>query len=114
MRIRTHNTAKAIRFFVKRAKIKPFSFRVAPPPPPPPGPWPRLSCSGRRVPGTALSHRPVLTTDMLAIYGHKIYMAPYVMFMMRANPLRGQVEGGLGPGNRDFFGPCEMDSSRNF
>ncbi len=27
------------------------------------------------------------------------------------NPLRGQVGRGLGPGNRDFFGPCEVTSS---
>ncbi len=40
-------------------KMKPFYFRVAPPPPPP-GPWPHLSCSGRRAPGTAQSHRPFL------------------------------------------------------
>jgi hypothetical protein len=30
------------------------------------------------------------------------------MFLMRADPLRGQVGRGLGPGNREFFGPCEM------
>jgi hypothetical protein len=40
-----------------------------------------------------------------------IYMALNVMLLMRANPLRGQVGGGLVPGNRDFFGPCEMASS---
>jgi hypothetical protein len=33
--------------------------------------------------------------------------ALYVMLLLRANPLRGKWEG-LGPGNRDFFGPCEM------
>ncbi len=35
-------------------------------------------------------------------------------FEMRATPLRGQVGGamGLGPGNREFCGPCEMTSSR--
>ncbi len=31
---------------------------------------------------------------------------------MRANPLPEQVGGGLGPGNRDVFGPCEIASSR--
>jgi hypothetical protein len=31
---------------------------------------------------------------------------------MWANPLRGQVGGGLGPGNRDFFGPCDIATSR--
>jgi hypothetical protein len=30
----------------------------------------------------------------LAIYGTMIYTAPYVMFLMRADPLRGQVSGG--------------------
>jgi hypothetical protein len=40
-----------------------------------------------------------------------IYTAQYVMFLMRADPLRGQVVGGLGPGIQDFFGPCEMASS---
>ncbi len=49
-----------------------------------------------------------------------IYTAPYVMLLMRADKLQGQVGGGwaleietfLGPENRDFFGPCEMASSR--
>jgi hypothetical protein len=35
-----------------------------------------------------------------------------VMVLMLADPLQGQVGGGLGPGNRDFFGPCEVASSR--
>jgi hypothetical protein len=30
----------------------------------------------------------------------------------RADPLRGQVGGGWGPGNLDFFGPCVIASSR--
>jgi hypothetical protein len=38
---------------------------------------------------------------ILAIYGHMIYTAPYVLVWMQADPLRGQVEGGwarlLGP-----------------
>jgi hypothetical protein len=34
------------------------------------------------------------------------------MLLMGANPLRGGKWEGLGPGNRDFFGPCEMASSR--
>jgi hypothetical protein len=46
---------------------------------------------------------------VLAIYGHMNYMAPYVMLLIPANPLRGQVGWGLGPGSRDFFGPCELD-----
>jgi hypothetical protein len=36
---------------------------------------------------------------------------PYVMFMMHADPLRGQVGGGLGPGNSDFLG-LEMATSK--
>jgi hypothetical protein len=31
---------------------------------------------------------------IIAIYGPMIYMAPYVMVLMRADPLRGQVGGG--------------------
>jgi hypothetical protein len=31
---------------------------------------------------------------------------------MRADTLQGQVGGGLGPGNRDFFEPWGMASSR--
>ena len=44
-----------------------------------------------------------------------IYLTPYMMLLMRGKPLRGQVGGGcylLGPRNWDFFGPCEMTSSR--
>jgi hypothetical protein len=42
-----------------------------------------------------------------------MYTGPYLMLLMRANPLRTRASGrGLGPENRDFFGPCEMASSR--
>jgi hypothetical protein len=34
----------------------------------------------------------VLWFCVIAIYAPMIYMAPYVMFLMRADPLRGQVE----------------------
>jgi hypothetical protein len=34
-----------------------------------------------------------------------IYVALYVMFFMRADPLLGQVGGGQDPGNLDFLGP---------
>jgi hypothetical protein len=47
-----------------------------------------------------------------AIYGPMIYTAPYVMLLMQANSLQGQVGGGFDPANRDFFGPCEMAPSR--
>jgi hypothetical protein len=43
----------------------------------------------------------------LAIYAHMIYTAPYIMFLMCADPLRAKA-GGVGPGNRYFFGPREM------
>jgi hypothetical protein len=36
---------------------------------------------------------------LLTIYGPMIYTASNVMVLMRADPLRGQVGGGLGPGN---------------
>ncbi len=36
-----------------------------------------------------------------------IYAAPCVILLMRANPLRGQVGGGMGPGNLDFLGPVK-------
>jgi|LakMenEpi03Aug12_release.lakeMendotaPanAssembly.Ray.scaffolds.fasta_scaffold2915002_1 hypothetical protein len=34
-----------------------------------------------------------------------VYTVPYIMLLMQANPFRGQVEEGLGPGNQDFLGP---------
>ncbi len=49
---------------------------------------------------------------IIAIYALMIHTAPYALFFMFADPLRGQVAGGLGPENRDFFGPCEMALSR--
>jgi hypothetical protein len=42
----------------------------------------------------------------LTIYAPIIYTAPYVMVLMRASGR------GLEPGNREFFGPCEMATSR--
>jgi hypothetical protein len=46
-------------------------------------------------------------------YGPLIGMgAMYVMLLMQVNPLLGQVGGRLGPGNRDFFGPSKIASSR--
>ncbi len=41
-----------------------------------------------------------------------IYTAPYLMFLMRADTLRGQVGGGWALEMESFFGPCEMASSR--
>jgi len=49
------------------------------------------------------------TTLLLAIYGPMIYMGPYVMFLMRANPLQGPLEG-LGDESLDFFGPKKVST----
>ncbi len=46
---------------------------------------------------------------ILAIYGTMIYTVPYIILLIRVNPLQGR-ERGLDPGNRDFLGPCEMAS----
>ncbi len=46
---------------------------------------------------------------VIALNGPVIYMALYVMFLVRANAIRGKGKG-LGPGNPDFFGPSEMTS----
>jgi hypothetical protein len=48
---------------------------------------------------------------ILTIYAPQIYTAPSVMFLMRAEGTRASGMG-LGPGNREFFGPCEMASSQ--
>jgi hypothetical protein len=45
--------------------------------------------------------------QIIAIYGPMIYPAPYVMLLMQADTLRGQVGGVLGPGNQDFLGPVK-------
>jgi hypothetical protein len=51
---------------------------------------------------------------VLTIYAPMIYTAPCIKFWMRAYPLHGEVGGGrgLGPGILEFFGPCEMGTSR--
>jgi hypothetical protein len=36
----------------------------------------------------------IVSRTILAIYAPMIYTAPCIMFWMRADPLRGQVEGG--------------------
>ncbi len=48
---------------------------------------------------------------MLAIYARMIYTALCVMFLMRADPLQGQVGGGCALEIESFLGPCEMASS---
>jgi hypothetical protein len=49
---------------------------------------------------------------VLAIYAPMIYTALCVMLLMRATSNMRTSGRGLGPGNRDFFGPCLMASSR--
>jgi hypothetical protein len=44
---------------------------------------------------------------VLAIYAPMIYTAPCVMLLMRAASIMRASGKGLGPGNQDFFGPCE-------
>jgi hypothetical protein len=41
-------------------------------------------------------------------YGPLIETALYLMLLMQADPLLGQVGGGLRPGNLDFFGGPQM------
>jgi hypothetical protein len=48
----------------------------------------------------------------LASYATMIYTDPCVMLLMRAASITRASGSGWGPGNRDFFGPCEMTSSR--
>ncbi len=49
----------------------------------------------------------------ITIYAPMICTAPCVIFLMRVDTLRGHWASGrrLGPGNGEFFGPCEMASS---
>ncbi len=44
---------------------------------------------------------------VLAIYVPMIYTVPCVMFLMRADPLRGQVGGRWALKNKSFFGPVK-------
>ena len=43
-------------------------------------------------------------TEILAIHGPMIDTAPYVMFLIQANPLQGPLEG-LGNESQDIFAP---------
>ncbi len=45
--------------------------------------------------------------DPIAIYAPMIYTASYVMFLMRADPLRGQVRGGWALEIKTFLGPVK-------
>ena len=58
-------------------------------------------------------HKEVLSLQMtqlkIVIFGPMIYTAPYIMFLMRSNPLQGALEG-LGHESRDFLGPLNSSS----
>jgi hypothetical protein len=45
-----------------------------------------------------------INRPVLIIYVPVVYKARDIMILMRANPLHGPLEG-VGPENRDFFGP---------
>jgi len=60
--------------------------------------------------GLSKENAPILQ-DVVAIYRPMIYMAPDVMLLMRANPLRGQVGGGWTLEIDPVFLPCKMASS---
>ncbi len=44
---------------------------------------------------------------LIAIYAPLIYTAPYIMFLMRADPLRGQVGGVWDMEIKTFLGPVK-------
>jgi hypothetical protein len=60
-----------------------------------------LQARGHPPPGQCTGH-------ILAIYGPMIYTAPYLM--LRETSITRASGRGLGPGNQDFFGPCEIAS----
>jgi hypothetical protein len=49
---------------------------------------------------------------LIAIYAPKIYTAPRIMLLMRAASIMRENARGLGPGNRDFFGPVKGIESK--
>ncbi len=50
---------------------------------------------------------PVTLIKKITIYAPMIYMAPFVMFLMRADTLRGQVGGGWALEMESFLGPVK-------
>jgi hypothetical protein len=50
---------------------------------------------------------------ILEFYGPMIYMALYIMLLMRATSITRASGRGLRSGNRDYLGPYEIASSRN-
>ncbi len=57
--------------------------------------------------------RITVTPSSLAtrIYGHMIYMAPYIMPLMRENPSRGQVGGDWALEINTFLGPVKWQQA---
>ncbi len=53
-----------------------------------------------------------LRKNLLVIYGPLIYTSPYVMLLMRANPLREQVGGGWARGNEPL-GECHLGPKKS-
>jgi hypothetical protein len=53
-----------------------------------------------------------IEVGQVTIYAPMIYTAPCIMFWDACIAIKRASERGLGPGIREFFGPCEMASSR--
>jgi hypothetical protein len=65
------------------------------------------------LPGNAsYTISPLSPTEFIAVYAPMIYTAPCVMPLMRAAFSTWASGRGLGSGNQEFFGSCEMASSR--
>jgi hypothetical protein len=64
------------------------------------------TCSPRKALRVARDEKWQNIFSYLCIYA--LY-GPVRNVLNACSPLRGQVVGGLGPRNRDYFGPCEMD-----
>ncbi len=54
----------------------------------------------------------LIAPKLLTIYALMISTALCLMLLMRAASIMRASGRGLGPGNREFFGPCEMSSRR--
>ncbi len=61
-------------------------------------------------------YAPILSLHVnmnaIANNGPMIYTVQYVMLFDADRCIMRARERGLGPGNQDFYGPCEMASSR--
>jgi hypothetical protein len=84
--------------------------------------WPWTRCSIRSTTTSsrpALSSRyvhspPVVQVRIITIYAPMIYTAPCIMFLMRADTLRGQVGGGWALEITSFLGPVKWHRSLPF